>query len=52
MNVLINIRFYYRQLLLGVDNLRMIASTIENMNRIEERTDIFSDIEDDTGPAL
>ncbi|KAK5642314.1 hypothetical protein RI129_008481 [Pyrocoelia pectoralis] len=41
-----------RQLLLGVDNLRMIAATLENMNRIEERTESFSDIEDDTGPAL
>ncbi|KAK4876704.1 hypothetical protein RN001_009210 [Aquatica leii] len=41
-----------RQLLLGVDNLRMIAATIENMNRIEERTDTYSDLEDDSGPAL
>lgn len=41
-----------RQLLLGVDNLRMIAATLENMNRIEERTESFSDVEDDAGPAL
>ncbi|KAF2904700.1 hypothetical protein ILUMI_01482 [Ignelater luminosus] len=41
-----------RQLLLGVDNLRMIAATLENMNRIEERTELFSDCEDDAGPAL
>ncbi|XP_031348988.1 endosome-associated-trafficking regulator 1 isoform X2 [Photinus pyralis] len=41
-----------RQLLVGVDNLRMIAATLENMNRIEERTESFSDIEDDAGPAL
>ncbi|KAF5298997.1 hypothetical protein FQA39_LY11629 [Lamprigera yunnana] len=39
-----------RQLLLGVDNLRTIAATLENMNRIEEGTD-SSDLEDE-GPAL
>ncbi|XP_050303826.1 uncharacterized protein LOC126741456 [Anthonomus grandis grandis] len=41
-----------RSLLTGVDNLRIIASTLENFNRIEEKPR-FSHFEDDsTGPAL
>ncbi|XP_060535332.1 uncharacterized protein LOC132707479 [Cylas formicarius] len=39
-----------RQLLTGVDNLRMMASTLENLHRIEEDRLHISD--DNTGPAL
>jgi hypothetical protein len=46
----------YRQLLSGVGNLRVIASTLENSHRIEDRTgDFLADVdeEDDAaGPAL
>ncbi|XP_055589002.1 putative uncharacterized protein DDB_G0285119 [Uranotaenia lowii] len=45
-----------RQLLTGVDNLRMMASTIENIDRIEisHPEDFLSDSDDDDllGPAL
>ncbi|XP_046993277.1 uncharacterized protein LOC124605558 [Schistocerca americana] len=41
-----------RQLLTGVNNLRMIASTVENMHRIHDRTGDFLDIDDESGPAL
>ncbi|XP_067000777.2 uncharacterized protein l(3)04053 [Anabrus simplex] len=43
-----------RQLLSGVGNLRVIASTLENLHRIHDRTtDFLSDIDDDeAGPAL
>ncbi|XP_046744926.1 uncharacterized protein LOC124410519 isoform X1 [Diprion similis] len=47
--------FSLRQLISGVDNLRLLASTIENMDRINDSSsDIFPDIEDDNaiGPAL
>lgn len=39
----------------GVDNLRVLASVLENMNRIEDRTkDFLSDFDEDNaaGPAL
>jgi hypothetical protein len=44
----------YRQLLTGVGNLHIIASTLENMHRIEDRTgDFLAELDDDdTGPAL
>ncbi|KAJ9575897.1 hypothetical protein L9F63_007209 [Diploptera punctata] len=44
-----------RQLLTGVGNLRVIASTLENMHRIQDRTgDFLADLDDDddAGPAL
>ncbi|XP_066140963.1 endosome-associated-trafficking regulator 1 [Euwallacea fornicatus] len=43
-----------RSLLTGVDNLRIMASTLENLHRIEEKsTDRFSRFDDDSvGPAL
>nr|CAD7406348.1 unnamed protein product [Timema cristinae] len=42
-----------RQLLTGVGNLRIIASTLENMHRIQDRTEDFMvDFDDDSGPAL
>lgn len=45
-----------RQLMCGVDNLRVLASTLENINRIEERTENFLpdfDAENNAaGPAL
>ncbi|XP_017780329.1 PREDICTED: serologically defined colon cancer antigen 3 homolog [Nicrophorus vespilloides] len=42
-----------RQLLTGVGNLRMLASSLESMSRIEEHPESYhSDIDDDTGPAL
>ncbi|XP_069688076.1 uncharacterized ENTR1 family protein [Periplaneta americana] len=45
-----------RQLLTGVNNLRVIASTLENMHRIQDRTgDFLADLDDDhddAGPAL
>ncbi|KAK9891921.1 hypothetical protein WA026_017405 [Henosepilachna vigintioctopunctata] len=41
-----------RQLLLGVDNLRLMASTLENMHRIEERNEHFLNTEENSGPAL
>lgn len=41
-----------RQLLTGVDNLRIMAATLENMHRIEERTEPFLDLDDEAGPAL
>lgn len=41
-----------RSLLTGVDNLRMMASALENMSRIEEKTDRFSNFDDGSGPAL
>ncbi|XP_076274460.1 lethal (3) 04053 isoform X2 [Rhynchophorus ferrugineus] len=42
-----------RQLLTGVDNLKMMAATLENMHRIEEKPDRFSgNFDDQTGPAL
>lgn len=47
---------YIRQLLSGVDNLRLMALTLENMNReIPNKDDEFlsdSDEHDFTGPAL
>ncbi|XP_051155771.1 uncharacterized protein LOC127278214 [Leptopilina boulardi] len=44
-----------RQLMSGVGNLRVLASALENVNRIEDRTkDFLPDSDDDnaTGPAL
>nr|CAD7578205.1 unnamed protein product [Timema californicum] len=42
-----------RQLLTGVGNLRIIASTLENMHRIQDRTEDFMvNFDDDSGPAL
>lgn len=43
-----------KQLLKGVGNLRVIASTLESMHRIHDRTsDFLSDLEEDeSGPAL
>lgn len=46
----------YRQLLNGVGNLRVIASTLENSHRIQDRTgDFLADLDDQddaAGPAL
>jgi hypothetical protein len=59
--LLLYIFFVYRQLLTGVGNLRVIASTLENSHRIQDRTGDFladldddddEDDDDDTGPAL
>lgn len=39
----------------GVDNLKIIASTLENFDRIEDRTkDLLPDFDEDNaaGPAL
>jgi hypothetical protein len=48
--------FLCRQLLTGVANLHVIASTLENLHRIQDRTGDFltelDDDDDDTGPAL
>ncbi|XP_034239627.1 endosome-associated-trafficking regulator 1 [Thrips palmi] len=42
-----------RQLLSGVDNLRLLASTMETVNRVEDRTrDYVSDSDEATGPTL
>jgi hypothetical protein len=41
-----------RQLLTGVDNLRIMAASLENMHRIEEKRETFLDLDEDTGPAL
>lgn len=42
-----------RQLLSGVDNLRLLASTMENVHRVEDRTgDYVSDSDDASGPTL
>ncbi|KAG7197385.1 hypothetical protein KM043_018491 [Ampulex compressa] len=44
-----------RQLMSGVDNLRLLASTLENVDRIEDRTkDFLPDYDEDNaaGPAL
>ncbi|XP_034947456.1 uncharacterized protein l(3)04053 [Chelonus insularis] len=44
-----------RQLILGVDNLKLLASTLDNIDRIEDRTKDFlidSDQDNATGPAL
>lgn len=42
-----------RQLLSGVDNLRLLASTMETINRVEDRTrDYESDSDEATGPTL
>ncbi|KAJ8975711.1 hypothetical protein NQ317_018985 [Molorchus minor] len=41
-----------RQLLTGVDNLRIMAASLENMHRIEEKSDPFSNFDEDAGPAL
>lgn len=43
-----------RQLMSGVDNLRVLASALENVDRIEDRTkDFLQDFEDNAvGPAL
>ncbi|XP_044270067.1 uncharacterized ENTR1 family protein [Tribolium madens] len=41
-----------RQLLTGVDNLRIMAASLENMHRIEEKREPFLDLDEDTGPAL
>nr|CAI5817133.1 unnamed protein product [Callosobruchus analis] len=41
-----------RQLLTGVDNLRMMAATLENFHRIEERSDNFPRFDDTAGPSL
>ncbi|XP_063234573.1 endosome-associated-trafficking regulator 1 [Bacillus rossius redtenbacheri] len=42
-----------RQLLSGVGNLRIIADTIENMHKIQDRSeDFLRDCEDGAGPAL
>lgn len=42
----------FRQLLSGVDNLRLMASTLENMHRIEESNDTFLNSDENSGPAL
>ena len=46
--------FNFRQLLSGVDAVRVIASTLENRHRIEEQSPDFLDPEsqDESGPAL
>lgn len=44
--------FDYRQLLAGVDNLRMMADSLDSVDRIEEKEDQYSHWDDDTGPAL
>ncbi|XP_045464750.1 uncharacterized protein LOC123673993 [Harmonia axyridis] len=41
-----------RQLLSGVDNLRLMASTLENMHRIEESNESFLNSDENSGPAL
>ncbi|XP_044766965.1 uncharacterized protein LOC123322940 [Coccinella septempunctata] len=41
-----------RQLLSGVDNLRLMASTLENMHRIEESNEPFLSSDENSGPAL
>ncbi|KAI4472102.1 endosome-associated trafficking regulator 1 [Holotrichia oblita] len=41
-----------RQLLTGVDNLRIMASSLENMHRIEENSESDFDFDDTAGPAL
>lgn len=42
-----------RQLLSGVDNLRLLASTMESVHRVEDRTqDYLSDSDDTAGPTL
>ncbi|KAK0087484.1 hypothetical protein PV325_000925 [Microctonus aethiopoides] len=44
-----------RQLMCGVDNLKIISSTLENIDRIEDKTkDFLHDFDDDNaaGPAL
>ncbi|KAL3275094.1 hypothetical protein HHI36_019865 [Cryptolaemus montrouzieri] len=41
-----------RQLLSGVDNLRLMASTLENMHRIEEKNESFLNFDEKSGPAL
>ncbi|XP_018563515.1 serologically defined colon cancer antigen 3 homolog isoform X2 [Anoplophora glabripennis] len=41
-----------RQLLTGVDNLRIMAAALENMHRIEEKNDPFPNFDEDAGPAL
>ncbi|KAK3911910.1 Endosome-associated-trafficking regulator 1 [Frankliniella fusca] len=42
-----------RQLLSGVDNLRLLASTMESVHRVEDRTqDYLSDSDDASGPTL
>lgn len=57
-NVLSNYKRYVsvcRQLMSGVDNLRVLASTLENVDRIEDWTkDFLLDFEEDnaTGPAI
>lgn len=46
---------FYRQLMSGVDNLRVLASTLENMDRIEDWTKDFlpdSDEDNAAGPAV
>lgn len=48
-----DVSFVFRKLLGGVDNLRLMATSLENIYRIEERSDTFmSDYSEDTGPAL
>lgn len=49
------INFFCRQLMSGVDNLRVLASTLENVDRIEDWTKDFlpdSDEDNAAGPAV
>ncbi|RZF36777.1 hypothetical protein LSTR_LSTR005090 [Laodelphax striatellus] len=41
-----------RQLLSGVDNLRFLASTLENSHNVDDRPPDFSDTMDEPGPTL
>ncbi|CAG9855878.1 unnamed protein product [Phyllotreta striolata] len=41
-----------RQLLTGVDNLRIMAASLENVHRLEETSDHFSNFDEGAGPAL
>ena len=48
------LQFFYRQLLSGVENLRLIAKNLENVDQFSTSTvDYLSDDnEDNEGPAL
>lgn len=44
----------FRQLLSGVENLRVMAASLENTERIVDQTDVdfLTECDDDLGPAL
>lgn len=46
--------FSFRQLLSGVENLRVMAASLENTERIVDQTDVdfLTECDDDLGPAL